>query len=432
MIKTLTLSAVCVAMVVTAAWAEPVKKQLPESFVDPTIGLKFVLVKGKCFDRADADALEERGEPKRVCLGDYYLAETETTQAQWLTLLAKNPSRYDKGGDYPVENVSLPEIKTFIDVLNRQSKSRYRLPTGAEWEFACREGGRAQLYCSGDQPLAAAKSAADAELPYLAVKSAGANRLGFYDLGGNLAEFIAESDDNDWWAMGQSTLGYVNAEEDRPLSFIYSGNRRVELDFSLLAQNAVIEYYPGSGRKEFSAEMTVQENGKALARKRVGYWYGNDEESSLQKYELLVHQGYVFTFSSFNTLSTVYNFSVKNRQTGVDRKVSGRENTKLLLPGGGILQPSAYSQDYNGYGPAAQVSVSVGEQTGQPFVVLQHYPDFDEKRKGNYIVTLLGADTEYSIGLSVIDKRVQRASPSSRIPCNRTEMTGFRLAMSAQ
>lgn len=72
----------------------------------------------------------------------FYMGETEVTQGQWEKLVGFNPSSFpDLGKSYPVDTVSWEECIEFIKVLNEwEGTSKYRLPTEAEWEYACRAG----------------------------------------------------------------------------------------------------------------------------------------------------------------------------------------------------------------------------------------------------------------------------------------------------
>jgi len=79
---------------------------------------------------------------------DFYIGQTEVTQAQWLALMGELPpdlagSGYGEGDDYPVYLVSwddITEASGFLDELNALGEGTYRLPTEAEWEYACRAG----------------------------------------------------------------------------------------------------------------------------------------------------------------------------------------------------------------------------------------------------------------------------------------------------
>jgi sulfatase modifying factor 1 len=71
----------------------------------------------------------------------FYLGVHPVTQEQWTKLMGKNPSKFRDGKNLPVEQVNWNECREFIEKLREQDKGRpYRLPTEAEWEYACRAG----------------------------------------------------------------------------------------------------------------------------------------------------------------------------------------------------------------------------------------------------------------------------------------------------
>lgn len=81
----------------------------------------------------------------------FYLQATEVTQGQWKAVMGVNPSQFRNcGDDCPVEMLAWHDVQEFIRRLDkRASGSRYRLPTEAEWEYACRAGSSTAIY-TGD------------------------------------------------------------------------------------------------------------------------------------------------------------------------------------------------------------------------------------------------------------------------------------------
>ena len=75
----------------------------------------------------------------------FYLGKYEISQAQWRAVMGSDPSRWDfgnygSGDDYPVYYVRWNDCQAFISRLNETGQGTFRLPTDAEWEFACRAG----------------------------------------------------------------------------------------------------------------------------------------------------------------------------------------------------------------------------------------------------------------------------------------------------
>ena len=109
------------------------------------LGMRFVLIPAGSFVMGSPrDEMGRQWNEKRhrvIISKSFYMGETEVTQGQWERLVSPNPSSFKKGKNYPVDTVSWNEAMEFISLLNRFEKTRkYRLPTEAEWEYACRAG----------------------------------------------------------------------------------------------------------------------------------------------------------------------------------------------------------------------------------------------------------------------------------------------------
>lgn len=132
--------------------------------------------------------LDAENPPHEVILRRAFLLQrTPVTQAQWQAVLGENPSQF--GGDprRPVEQVSWLDVQRFIRALEKQTGHGYRLPTDAEWEYACRAGGSGHL--SGDlESLAWHRGNSGGTTHPVAMKAP--NAWGLYDMHGNVCEWV--------------------------------------------------------------------------------------------------------------------------------------------------------------------------------------------------------------------------------------------------
>ncbi len=140
----------------------PSEKPLKKKIVNP-LGMEFVLIPGGKFimgtddlapDPGDIDAVksaihaQEQKEnfkrwdtaPKHINrVQTFYLGRTPVTQGQWEKVMGRNQASYKGGFDFPMETVSWFEVNDFIERLNDMLETdAHRLPTEAEWEYACR------------------------------------------------------------------------------------------------------------------------------------------------------------------------------------------------------------------------------------------------------------------------------------------------------
>ena len=162
------------------------------------------------------DAYGDEKPVHSVTLSGYYIGKTEVTQALWKAVMGSNPSNF-KGDNLPVECVSWDDCQEFIRKLNSMTGQNFRLPTEAEWEFACRGGNNSRGYkYSGSNNLANVAwywdNSGEKTHP---VATKAPNELGIYDMSGNVWEWCG-----DWYA------NYTSNSQTNPTG-PYSGSDRV-------------------------------------------------------------------------------------------------------------------------------------------------------------------------------------------------------------
>jgi len=129
----------------------------------------------------------------------FALGKTEVTQAQWRAVMGNNPSEFTKCGDNcPVEKVSWNDAQNFIQKLNTKTGKQYRLPSEAEWEYACRAGEQLN-YCGSANVEKVAwygtyeQQTGNSNDTTHPVATRQANALGLYDMSGNVFEWVEDS-----------------------------------------------------------------------------------------------------------------------------------------------------------------------------------------------------------------------------------------------
>ena len=135
---------------------------------------------------------------------DFYIGSTEVTQAQYAAIMETNPSHF-KGEDNPVETVSWNNAVEFCRKLSEMEGKKYRLPTEAEWEYACRAGTTTPFYTG--ETIDTSQANYNGREVYgngtkgvfrrrtIAVGSFPPNAFGLYDMHGNVWEWC-----QDWYA----------------------------------------------------------------------------------------------------------------------------------------------------------------------------------------------------------------------------------------
>ncbi|MDD2715463.1 MAG: formylglycine-generating enzyme family protein [Candidatus Wallbacteria bacterium] len=144
----------------------------------------------------------------------FYLGKLEVTQEQWCSVMSVNLSS-SRGDKKPAENLSFEACQEFIRILNLRNLGVFRLPSEAEWEYACRAGTSTEYYWGDTLEEEYLWSSENSQSQSHQTGLKKPNRIGLYDMSGNVWEWC-----QDWYAP------YPGAAETDPKG-PHSGSYRV-------------------------------------------------------------------------------------------------------------------------------------------------------------------------------------------------------------
>ncbi len=186
-----------------------------ETEITNSIGMKLKLIPAGEFlmgsPADEADRYDNEGPQHKVRITKpFYIGMTEVTQGQWVSVMGTKPwdgkEYVQEGDDYPAVYVSWDDAVAYCEKLNTKESKSYRLPTEAEWEYACR-GGTDAAYSFGASSGSLAdyawfsENAGDISEKYAhTVGTKKQNPLGLHDMHGNVWEWCADAYDAAYYA----------------------------------------------------------------------------------------------------------------------------------------------------------------------------------------------------------------------------------------
>ncbi len=196
-----------------------------------TVTFKMKLVKAGTFQMG-SNTGDEKPVHSVTLTKDYYMGETEVTQALWYAVMGQSPSSGDKwesgyglGDNYPAYYISYDDCQQFLRRLNELTGEHFRMPTEAEWEYAAKGGQKSKGYrYAGSNKIGDVAwydensynlGSSNPNYGTHAVKTKVANELGLYDMSGNVWEWCS-----DWYGS------YSSSAQTNPTGAV-SGSRRV-------------------------------------------------------------------------------------------------------------------------------------------------------------------------------------------------------------
>ena len=190
------------------------------AWLEPITGMQFVWVPSGCFHMGSEKGDDNQKPVHRVCVNGFYLGKYEVTQSEYEQIVGTNPcatkcTRY-LGPDRAVTNVRWDDTQNMAAALSRSSGNKFRLPSEAEWEYACLAGGLHKTYCGEGRLEDLAwieryQYGPNSDRPQ-SVGGKKPNAWGLFDMMGNVDEYVqdcwhgnfngAPSDGSAWIADG--------------------------------------------------------------------------------------------------------------------------------------------------------------------------------------------------------------------------------------
>lgn len=178
----------------------------------------------------------------------FYIGRFPVTQAQWEAVMGKNPSRFKGDPDLPVDQVSWFDCQEFCDLLGKRQKRVIRLPSEAEWEYACRAG-TSTAFAFGDtllpeqanftpfsaHPLlggtetvgeksdGAAEASGRHSMRPTPVGSYPPNAWGLYDMHGNIEEWCEDVWHYNYDGAPADGTAWLDGEQETPFRVVRGG-----------------------------------------------------------------------------------------------------------------------------------------------------------------------------------------------------------------
>lgn len=210
----------------------PGAKPGPDSsrtWTEPATGMEFVWIPKGCF-RMGSSWNEEGQRPDEtpahsVCVDGFWMGKYEVTQGQWRKVMGGNPSFFAGDDSFPVEKVTWEKAKEFAGELSLSNNGQIRLPTEAEWEYACRAGTSTPF--SFGEMIVVDQANYDGDFVYgngregeyrrktMPVGSLPPNAFGLHDMHGNVWEWCEDVYESDFYGRSPKSNPVNTAQGER-------------------------------------------------------------------------------------------------------------------------------------------------------------------------------------------------------------------------
>lgn len=178
-------------------------------WTEPLTGMTFIRIPEGCYTQGsdtsnpnypllDYDPPHPDEVPAhKICLDAFWMGRYEVSQQEWKQIMGSNPS-HSQNDRFPVEMISWENAQQFVRRLTEMSpgKSKFRLPSEAEWEYACRSGGKDETYAGTTHKEEFSEWAwgnANSGFHSHEVGTLKPNGLNLFDMSGNVSEWVQDS-----------------------------------------------------------------------------------------------------------------------------------------------------------------------------------------------------------------------------------------------
>ncbi len=190
---------------------------MSKTIVDEVTGITFMPIAGGDFNMGSPKTEKGRqaveSPQHKVYVNDFHMASFEVTQEQYLKIIGENPSDV-VGENCPVDGVSWEDAQKFIKKLNEINNTKYRLPSEAEWEYACRANTSTRYYFGDDITIEQVNYGAKISCRNSPVGFQPANGFGLYDMHGNVFEWCEDSWHDNYDGAPTDGSAWVDANTD--------------------------------------------------------------------------------------------------------------------------------------------------------------------------------------------------------------------------
>lgn len=171
-------------------------KNISQVITDKVTGMQFMPISGGNFIMGSPTTEKSRqpqeGPQHEVHVDDFHMACFEVTQEQFVKIIGENPSDI-KGENCPVDGVSWEDAQEFIQKLNAINNTHYRLPSEAEWEYACRANTTTRFFFGDEITVEQVNYGGKISCRNSPVGIHPPNGFGLYDMHGNVFEWCEDT-----------------------------------------------------------------------------------------------------------------------------------------------------------------------------------------------------------------------------------------------